>query len=77
MTKAKESLTYNDYIKGIKSLKLEEQLSLVEIISASLKSALRKKRVKNSILELEGLGSEIWKSIDAQAYVREERESWK
>ena len=68
---------YNDYIKGIKTLKLEEQLSLVEIISASLKSALRKKRVKNSILELEGLGAEIWKGIDAQAYVREERESWK
>ena len=77
MKKVKESLTYNDYIKGIKTLKLEEQLSLVEIISARLKSSLRKKRVKNSILELEGLGSKIWKGIHAQSYVREERKSWK
>jgi len=27
-------------------------------------------------LELEGLGAEIWKGIDAQEYVMKERESW-
>jgi plasmid stability protein len=29
-----------------------------------------------SILELEGLGSEIWKEIDAAEHVEEERSSW-
>lgn len=29
-----------------------------------------------SILELEGLGKELWKGIDAAKYVDEERKSW-
>lgn len=72
----KASLSYDDYVRGIQSLKPEEQLSLVEMISAGLKRTLRKKIVKHSIMELEGLGADIWKGIDAQEYVREERESW-
>jgi hypothetical protein len=31
---------------------------------------------KRSILDLEGLGKEIWQGIDAQAYVDRERDSW-
>ena len=31
---------------------------------------------RHSLLELEGLGAEIWKGIDAQEYVNEERRSW-
>jgi len=69
-------LSYDDYIKGILSLKPEEQLSLVEMISANLKRTLKKRRVKHSIMELEGLGADIWKGIDAQEYVCKERESW-
>ena len=68
--------SYNDYVRGIQHLKPEEQLRLVEIISGSLKRTLEKRRVKHSIMELEGLGAEIWKGIDAQEYVRKERESW-
>ncbi len=58
-------------------MKTEEQLRLVEIISGSLKRSQGKKRVAHSIMELEGLGPEIWKGIDAQEYVRKERESWR
>lgn len=29
-----------------------------------------------SILGLRGLGKEVWKGIDATAYIREERDSW-
>ena len=35
----------------------------------------RQKKKKNSIMELEGLGANIWKGIDAQDYVHKERES--
>ena len=76
MAISKSSLSYDDYVRGIQSLKPEEQLSLVEMISANLKRVLRKKRVTHSIMELEGLGADIWKGIDAQEYVREGRESW-
>ena len=76
MASKKASLSFEDYVRGIKGLKPEEQLSLVEIISARLKIILKKKKVKHSILELEGLGVDIWKGIDAQQYVRNEREAW-
>ncbi len=72
----KASLSYNDYVKGIRSLKPEEQLSLVEVISVGLKTAMRKQKIRHSIMELEGLGADIWKGIDAQKYVYKERESW-
>jgi hypothetical protein len=29
-----------------------------------------------NIMELEGLGQEIWQGLDAQAYVNQERDSW-
>ncbi|HEY0738900.1 MAG TPA: hypothetical protein VGD69_28535 [Herpetosiphonaceae bacterium] len=31
---------------------------------------------QHSIRELRGLGKEIWAGIDAQQYIREERDSW-
>jgi hypothetical protein len=31
---------------------------------------------KHSIMELEGLGKEIWNGLDAQEYVNQERASW-
>ena len=31
---------------------------------------------RHSILELKGLGKEIWKGIDGQEYVDQERSSW-
>ena len=49
MATKKVSLTYNDYVRGIQALKPEDQLSLVEIISAGLKKTLMKKRAKHRI----------------------------
>jgi hypothetical protein len=28
------------------------------------------------VMNLEGLGADIWKGVDAQAYVHKERSSW-
>jgi hypothetical protein len=76
MTAKKVSLTYDDYLRGIQGLRPEEQLRLIEIISTTLKKTLGRKKIKRSVMELEGLGADIWKGIDAQEYVRKERESW-
>ena len=76
MAGKKVPLTYDDYVRGIKGLRPEEQLSLVEIISARLKRTLARKKPKHSVMELEGLGADVWKGIDVQQYVRRERESW-
>jgi hypothetical protein len=76
MAGKKVPLKYDDYVRGIKGLNPEEQLSLVEIISARLKRTLAGKKPKHSVMELEGLGADVWKGIDVQQYVRRERESW-
>lgn len=76
MSAKTESLSYHDYVQGIQNLKPEELLNLLDVISATLKTMMQQKQVKHSIMELEGLGSEIWEGIDAQEYVRKERESW-
>jgi hypothetical protein len=70
------SISYIDYVKGIDRLKPEEQLNLLGIISSRLKKTITRKTKPSSILELEGLGAEEWKGINAQEYVRKERESW-
>lgn len=69
-------LSYEDYAKGIRFLNPEEQLKLLDLISSNLRKAFKETKAQHSILELEGLGAEIWKDIDAQEYVRRERESW-
>lgn len=68
-------LSYDDCARSVSMLTQEEQLRLLELISANLRRNL-KKRKKHSIMELEGLGAEIWKGMDAQEYIRRERESW-
>jgi hypothetical protein len=76
MVTKKSILRFEDYVQGIQRLRPEEQLNLIEIISARLKKHLKRQRVKHSLLELEGLGAHLWKGIDGQQYVNGERKSW-
>ena len=72
----RQQLSYGDYIQGIHQLSPEELVDLLECISATLKQRIGQQPAKHSIMELEGLGAEIWEGIDAQEYVRQERASW-
>ena len=76
MATKKLTLHFEDYVKGIEHLRPDEQLNLIKIISTRLKTNLRRKKVKHSVMELEGLGAHIWKGVDAQQYVNKERKSW-
>lgn len=49
--------------------------SVAQQVTQILSEALETKK-ELSILELEGLGKEIWEGIDAAEYVRRERDSW-
>lgn len=68
--------TYRDYIRQISRLPPEEQLRLVEVITANLRKSVGGSTTTRSILELEGLGAEVWQGVDVAAYLRRERESW-
>lgn len=76
MSKKNDLLTYEDYVKGIDNLKPEQQLHLVELLTATLKKQFGRTSDKRKITELDGLGAEIWKKIDVQDYIQKERDSW-
>jgi hypothetical protein len=67
-------LSHRELLAIIQNLSTDEQLKLLEELTIIVRSKVKKK--KRSILELKGLGKEIWKSIDAQEYVDRERDSW-
>jgi hypothetical protein len=65
------------YEQHIKSLPAADRLRLVELIAHGLAvTADRVLQPPRSLLELEGLGAEIWQGVDAQAYVNELRREW-
>ncbi|TAE59080.1 MAG: hypothetical protein EAZ76_11725 [Nostocales cyanobacterium] len=68
---------YQELLEQAKNLTAEEQLKLVEDLSILIRQQLTiTSKPKRSILELRGLGKEIWGNIDAQEYVNQERDSW-
>ncbi|MDJ0501904.1 MAG: hypothetical protein PX483_13810 [Nostocales cyanobacterium LE14-WE4] len=68
---------YQELLQQAKNLTPEEQLKLVENLSILIRQQLKMTpKPKRSILELRGLGKEIWGNIDAQEYVNQERDSW-
>lgn len=69
-------LTYEDYVRGIDKLEPEQQLRLVELLTAKLKKQLGRKSGKRKITELDGLGAEVWKKVEIEEYIQKERDSW-
>jgi hypothetical protein len=69
------SPTYQSILQNVERLSREEQLQLMADLSHYLRDR-EGPEARTSILELEGLGKEIWRGIDAQEYVDRERASW-
>ena len=67
------------YVKAMQQIRLltpEEQLQLLEELIKSIRLYSMAGRPFHSILELEGLGKEIWQDVDIQGYLKRERASW-
>ena len=67
------------YQQHIKPLSKTEQIKLLAKIAEELVTGKEETEpIKNrrSLLELEGLGAEIWEGIDAQEYVNDLRNEW-
>ena len=65
---------YHDLLDRVERLGSQEQLRLLGDIAAMLER--RTSGSPTSILELRGLGKEVWDGVDAQEYVDRERASW-
>lgn len=63
---------YIEVLRKANQLEPEDQLRLLQDLAASIRERLRPK--DRSILELEGLGKEVWQGVDAQEYVNQERQ---
>jgi hypothetical protein len=66
--------SYESALQIASSLSREEQLRLIEELSAPPDDSSAEPQ--HSILELRGLGKELWSGIDVKQYLKQERESW-
>jgi hypothetical protein len=64
---------YRTILNQVQHLSIEEQFRLLEDLVALLK---KRSKPQHSILELEGLGKEVWEGFDADEYIKQERDSW-
>lgn len=69
------SLNYEHVLNLARRLDLKEQLHLLEALARVVRSDVAPTPAY-SIMELEGLGQEIWQGIDIAQYIHEERTSW-
>jgi hypothetical protein len=67
--------SYDNILKSAESLSRAEQLRLLSELAEYLRAHVPSEG-RTSILELQGLGKEIWQGMDAQEYVDRERASW-
>jgi hypothetical protein len=63
------------YERHIRPMPLRERLDLAQRILAEAASSTAAGQ-KHSLLELEGLGAELWEAADAQEYVDHLRREW-
>ena len=66
------------YERHIKPLPLAERLQLLAMVAQDLAALTSPaaEEPRRSIMELHGLGKEIWDGVDAQEYVNRLRDEW-
>jgi hypothetical protein len=68
-------IPYEQILRDVESLSRAEQLRLISELAENLRVEAPPES-RPSILDLQGLGKEIWQGVDAQDYVDRERSSW-
>ncbi|MBI9082365.1 MAG: hypothetical protein JEZ11_02125 [Desulfobacterales bacterium] len=66
---------YNRVVSEIKMLPLSDQLRLLQQMASIIRKKTSKAQTRN-ILELKGMGKDVWKGLDVKTYLDEERASW-
>lgn len=64
----------DDIYKRLRDRAERENRSIAQEVTHLLGKALPEKT--HSLLELRGLGSELWRDVDSTTYLEEERKSW-
>ena len=69
--------TYQRVIEQFQSLAADEQLRLLRDLAGLVQSSSPVVTPKPSLMDVQGLGNELWRDVDVDAYLNEERDSWK
>lgn len=69
------TVDYRAALEIATALTLEDRLRLIKELGAGL-AAEDLPRRRRSIMEICGLGQEVWRGVDAQEYVNSERAAW-
>jgi RecB family exonuclease len=68
------SVNINDILSQVKELNKDDQHNLLHRLAHLLKKNEAEKNAPKHLISLSGLGSEIWKNIDIDTYIEEERQ---
>ena len=70
-----QATRHKKILEEVGKLNQAEQLRLLEQIVVLIRNKTTMKS-RRSILEIQGMGKDVWKNIEAQKYVDKERDSW-
>ncbi len=66
--------TYQRVVKQFQTLAADEQLRLLQDLTGIVqKSNIGETSSRPSLMDLQGLGKELWRGVDVDAYINEER----
>lgn len=68
-------MTVAEVLEQVRALNIEERKELMRLLEEMV-DEFEMSPQKHSILELRGLGKEIWEGIDAQEYINQLRSEW-
>ena len=63
-------------LQASEQLDYADQLRLISLLSERLRHKLNQENEPLDMLTLAGLGAEIWREIDTDEYLEQERASW-
>ena len=69
-------MTLQDILHKAQALTAEERRELIKMLVDTLGNPETNERQQHSLMELAGLGAEIWHGVDAQEYVDKLRSEW-
>ena len=68
---------YQKVLQLALSLTPDEQLQLIEDLIQNIRQTCKiEAKPRHCIMEIKGLGKEVWQAIDVDQYIAEERASW-
>ena len=73
--------TYREVLNQVQQLTDDEKLQLLEDVIASMRlrratEEPQKEQHLHNVMEFRGFAKELWKGVDVEKYIDEERNSW-